>query len=88
MTYKDETTFTEKDNKEFGEPSVAFFVKNYPYQIGKEYPISSETPKEVDKAQRCDLSHARLSPLIVDYSDWRGIGEMAGCCTCPMTNDK
>ena len=38
VTYKDENTVTEKTDKEFGEPSVAFFVKDYPYQVGKEYP--------------------------------------------------
>jgi hypothetical protein len=38
VTYKDENTVTEKTDKEYGEPSVAFFVKDYPYQVGKEYP--------------------------------------------------
>jgi len=26
------------DHKEYGEPSAAFFVNDYPYQVGKEYP--------------------------------------------------
>jgi hypothetical protein len=38
VTYKDENTVTEKTDKEYGEPSVAFFVKDYPYKIGQEYP--------------------------------------------------
>jgi hypothetical protein len=38
VTYKDDKNFTEKTDKEYGEPSVAFFVKDYPYQVGKEYP--------------------------------------------------
>jgi hypothetical protein len=38
VTYKDEKTSTQKDDKQYGEPSVALFVKDYPYQDGKEYP--------------------------------------------------
>jgi hypothetical protein len=38
VVYKDEKTSTQKDDKQYGEPSVALFVKDYPYQDGKEYP--------------------------------------------------
>jgi hypothetical protein len=38
VTYKDEKTSTQTDDKQYGEPSVALFVKDYPYQDGKEYP--------------------------------------------------
>jgi hypothetical protein len=38
VTYKDENTSTQKDDKQYGEPGVALFVKDYPYQDGKEYP--------------------------------------------------
>ncbi len=37
VAYKAEPVY-EKGHKEYGEPSVAFFVKDYPYQVGKEYP--------------------------------------------------
>lgn len=37
VTYKAESV-SEKGHKDNGEPSVAFFVKDYPYQVGKEYP--------------------------------------------------
>jgi hypothetical protein len=35
--YKDEP-FTEKSDKEYGQPSAAFFVKDYPYKVGQEFP--------------------------------------------------
>ena len=38
VTYKDEKSLTQGDDKQYGEPSVALFVKDYPYQEGKEYP--------------------------------------------------
>jgi len=37
VTYKTEPAY-EAGHKEYGEPSAAFFVKVYPYQVGKEYP--------------------------------------------------
>jgi hypothetical protein len=37
VAYKEEPAY-EKGQKEYGEPLVAFFVKDYPYQVGKEYP--------------------------------------------------
>jgi hypothetical protein len=38
VTYKDGKSLTQGDDKQFGEPSIALFVKDYPYQEGKEYP--------------------------------------------------
>ncbi len=38
VKYKDDRTATKNDSNEYGEPSAAFFVKDYPYEVGKEYP--------------------------------------------------
>jgi hypothetical protein len=38
VTFKDVRSFTEGDDKQYGEPSLAIFVRDYPYQDGKEYP--------------------------------------------------
>jgi hypothetical protein len=38
VTYKDENAFKQKDDKQYGDPSVALFVKDFPYEDGKEYP--------------------------------------------------
>ena len=38
VTYKDEKTSTQRDDQQYGEPSVALFVKDFPYEDGKEYP--------------------------------------------------
>ena len=36
--YYDEKSFIERDNKDYGRPSVVYFAKDAPFKIGKEYP--------------------------------------------------
>lgn len=38
VTWLDETTGTEKTDKDYGRPSVAIYAKDYPYKVGQEYP--------------------------------------------------
>jgi hypothetical protein len=49
VTYKDETTFTEKDSKEFGEPNVAFFVKVILTRLARSIQSRPKRPKKAAK---------------------------------------
>src|SRR5262249_3002398 len=55
VTWLDEETATEKTDKDYGRPSIAFFVKDYPYKVGQEFPKL--------------LSVNLLEPLTVDSKD-------------------
>jgi hypothetical protein len=58
-----------------------FFAHNRPTtRFSRRGAYGVQLPKIAGKARRIALSYARLSPLNVDNSDWRGVGEMPGCC--------
>src|SRR5262245_25888610 len=38
VTWLDETTGTEKNDKDYGRPDVVIYVKDYPYKVGQEHP--------------------------------------------------
>jgi hypothetical protein len=48
VAWYDETTGKEKTDKHYGRPRGVFYVKDYPYKVGEEFPKLCSGPQKLD----------------------------------------